>query len=113
MSEIEQQIEEAVGMAHDGKQLQRKQCYFVPEAEYRRLKAQERVAAKTKEQLSNSKREVWIHWITEAATLAIAGVIFVAAAIQGLMEPVFGGIIAAGCALGAVGSFRGWRACRK
>lgn len=113
MSECDQQIEEAIGMAHDGKQLQRKQCYFVPEEEYRRLKAQERVAARVKEQLANSRRKIWVHWISEATAMAVAGVIFAAAAIQGLMEPVFGGVIAAGCALGAVGSFRGWRACQK
>lgn len=55
MYELEQQIDEAVSMVHDGKRLKRKKCYFVSEKQYRSLTAQEKAAAMAKEQLFDSQ----------------------------------------------------------
>lgn len=111
--ELEQQIDEAVSMVHDGKRLKRKKCYFVPEKQYRSLTAQEQAAAMAKEQLFDSQRRIMKHCIFTAASLAVAAAIFIAATVQGMMEPAFGSIVIVSCAAGAVGNVRGWWTCRK
>ena len=111
--EIEQQIEEAVSMAHDGRRLQRKPCYFVSETEYRRLTAQERIAARAKEQLVSCQRKITALYMWVAAVSVLAGGIFIAATLQKIMNPVFGCFVIGGCAAGFVGGLRGWWTCRK
>lgn len=111
--ELEQQIDEAISMVHDGKRLKRKKCYFVSEKQYRSLTAQEQVAAMAKEQLFDIKRRIMKHCIFTAASLVVAGAIFIAATVQGMMEPAFGSIVIVSCAAGAVGNVRGWWTCRK
>ena len=93
--ELEQQIDEAISMVHDGKRLKRKKCYFVSEKQYRSLTAQEQAAAMAKEQLFDSQRRI-----------------FIAATVQGMMEPAFGSIVIVSCAAGAAGNVRGWWTCR-
>ena len=111
--EIEQQIEEAVSMVHDGKRLQRKKCYFVSEMQYRSLTAQEQAAAMAKKQLFDSQKRIMKHCIFTAASLVVAGAIFIAATVQGMMDPAFGSIVIVGCGIGAAGNVRGWWTCRK
>lgn len=111
--ELEQQIDEVISMVHDGKRLKRKKCYFVSEKQYRSLTAQEQAAAMAKEQLFDSQRRIMKHCIFTAASLVVAGAIFIAATVQGMMEPAFGSIVIVSCAAGAVGNVRGWWTCRK
>lgn len=113
MCEFEQQIDEAISMVHDGKRLQRKKCYFVSETQYRSLTAQEQAAAMAKERFLDSQRKIMKHCLFTAAALAVAGAIFIAATVQGMMEPAFGSIVIVSCAAGAVGNVRGWWTCRK
>ena len=102
--ELEQQIDEAISMVHDGKRLKRKKCYFVSEKQYRSLTAQEQAAAMAKEQLFDSQRRIMKHCIFTAASLAVAAAIFIAATVQGMMEPAFGSIVIVSCAAGAAGN---------
>lgn len=111
--EIEQQIEEAVSMAHDGRRLQRKPCYFVSETEYRRLTAQERIAARAKDQLVSCQRKITALYMWVAAISVLAGGIFIAATLQKIMNPVFGCFVIGGCAAGFALGLRGWWTCRK
>lgn len=53
------------------------------------------------------------HCIFTAASLAVAAAIFIAATVQGMMEPAFGSIVIVSCAAGAAGNVRGWWTCRK
>ena len=73
--ELEQQIDEAISMVHDGKRLQRKKCYFVSETQYRSMAAQQQAAAMAKEQLFDSQRRIMKHCIFTAASLAVAAAI--------------------------------------
>ena len=111
--EFEQQIDEAISMVHDGKRLKRKKCYFVSETQYHSLTAQEQAAVMAKERLLDSQRRIMKHCLFTAAALAVAGAIFIAATVQGMMEPAFGSIVIVSCVAGAVGNVRGWWTCRK
>ena len=71
--ELEQQIDEAVSMVHDGKRLKRKKCYFVSEKQYRRLTAQEQAAAMAKEQLFDSQMWIWMPTLWRVGQNSIRG----------------------------------------
>lgn len=53
------------------------------------------------------------HYIFTAASLAVAGAIFIAATVQGMMDPAFGSIVIVSCGIGAAGNVRRWWTCRK
>ena len=106
MSEFEKQNAEAFDMVKDGQQLPRKACHFVPEEEYRRLKALERDAIQAEQDREQNLWRENLSQILSAAVKVGAGLLFIGGAAEGLMDPAFAAVTTAGCILWAAGSIK-------
>lgn len=115
MSEQERADMESIGIVHRGKRYPRAQVHFVPEGEYRKLTAMaaEYPALKKKEAILEERieRERVIRenekQIRAARGIArgCAGVIFLVAAVQGMMNPLFAGAMMLGCVAWGAGAY--------
>lgn len=103
MSEFETQNAEVFGVVRNGQQLPRKECYFVPEADYRRYKRMEAEAARAEEEKELNAWKDRVMCVAGAAGRCSVGALFLGAMADGLIVPGFAMALAAACAVWGVG----------
>ena len=105
MSEFEMQTNEAIGMVRGGQQLPRVACHFIPEAEYRYLKRLER---EDMDREAQAERNAWKDRLMQTGAAVIragCGILFIAAAAEGLMDHTFAAILTGTCMAWGLGGF--------
>lgn len=107
MSEEEKMDLETIGMVQRGRRYPRKKVRFVPEEEYRQLRAMATEYPRLKREeailLEQRKREAMNRenrkqiCAAEGVARGCCAVLFLVGAVQGMMDPVFAGALTLGC----------------
>ena len=107
MSRFETETAEAQAIVKSGQRLPRKECYFVPEAEYRRYQEMDAQAARAEEEKELNAWKNRILCVAGAAGRCGLGVMFLGAMADGLIVPGFAVALAVACAAWGVGHIVG------
>lgn len=117
MSEQERQDMESINMVHRGKRFPRAGVHFVPEAEYQRLRAiaAEYPRLKREETILMERRKKETVFRENRKQIRAAGgiargcvaLVFLIGAVQGMVEPVFAGVLILGCVAWGTGHYLG------